>query len=103
MPEELQKVKNNHDISIALIQKDIEYIKQSVNIITTQIQMMDKHYVRHDELSPFVKTIEQLKTEKVDKTDFEPIKTTLYRINWLMIATVVGGVLALLSKVGRSL
>lgn len=84
--------KTSHDISIALIQKDVEYIKQSIVSINTQIQIMDKHYARHEDLSAIVKLQEDFKKNldtKLDKDDFDPIKKTLARINWLVISAIV--------------
>lgn len=99
---ESEAQKNSHDISIALIQKDIEYIKQNIIGINTQIQLMDKHYARHEDLASLLKAQEELKrllVEKVDKSDFDPIKKTLQRINWLIISAIVGALIALVIKV----
>lgn len=114
--EETTPQKNSHDISIALIQKDIEYIKKSVESVTTTLAIMDKNFVRHDELITTTRNLDAISKAleskanhadivelinkltkvvegKVEIKDFDPIKTTLYRINWMLIAAVVGGIL----------
>lgn len=91
---ESSDTKNQHDISIALIQKDIEYIKQNMVSIGTTLAMMDKNYARHDDLINLKKELDT----KLAISDFAPIKTTLARINWLIIATIVGGLISLVIK-----
>lgn len=91
---ETEPQKTSHDISIALIQKDIEYIKQNVTGINNQLQLMDKNYARHDDLTAVMKALDG----KVNNADFEPFKTTLSRINWLIIAAIVGGILVVVFK-----
>lgn len=114
------KTQSNHDISIALIQKDIEYIKKSMSDLTTTLAVMDKNFVRHDEITQITKALEAMTTTlstkanhqdildltkvmetKVNKSEFDPIQTTLTRINWILISTVVVGLLALLYKAGQ--
>lgn len=98
---EPEKLKNQHDISIAIIQKDIEYIKQGMMSIQTQIQVLDKHYARHDDVAGVIKAMEVMQKaidSKVSVTDFEPIKTTLTRINWMLITTILGALLGLVVK-----
>lgn len=121
MHEESPQTKQGHEIAIALIQKDIEYIKKGMEGVTTTLAVMDKNFVRHDELASLTKLVEELTKAvttkashddikgltdamklKVDKTDFEPIKSVLGRINWLLISTVIAGVLALLYKAGSN-
>lgn len=99
---EENKTKTSHDISIALIQKDIEYIKNNVLGITTTLTMMDKNYARHEDLAGIMKIYEELKKQmdnKVNIADFEPIKTTLNRVNWLIITALVGGLISLVIKI----
>lgn len=94
--------KTSHEISIALIQKDVEYIKQNIAGINAQLQMMDKNYARHDDVTAVIKLVEELKKTlngKVDVSEFTPIKSTLYKINWLLITAVIGAVLAIVLKV----
>jgi len=101
MEQESTYTKNNHDISIALISKDIEYIKQSVISINQQIQVMDKNYARHEDLKAIIKIYEEFKKQldgKLNISDFDPIKTTLSRINWMIIVAIVGALLALVVR-----
>ena len=42
--------------------------------------------------------IEKTESGKLDKDDFEPIKTTMNRVNWIVITAVVAGLLTLLFK-----
>jgi hypothetical protein len=119
MSDENSSIKKDHEIAIALIQKDIEYIKNSMEGVTTTLAVMDKNFVRHDELASLTKLVESLTKSleskashddvktlidamklKVDKSDFDPIRTTLGRINWILISTVIVGLLALLYKAG---
>lgn len=99
--QEQEPQKTSHEVSIALIQRDVEYIKQSISGIGTQIQVMDKNFVKREEFSQVMETLkdfhEQLKS-KVNVTDFAPIQMTISRVNWLMIVAVVGAVLALVLK-----
>lgn len=117
---EPEPVKHNHEVTIALMGKDIEYMKKSTEKIANAIELMDKNFVRHDELAPTIKALDSI-TEaikakadkadhvefqkaldnKVNNTDFAPIKTVLYRINWILISTVVIGLIALLYKAGK--
>ena len=103
--KEIVTTEHSHDVSIALIQKDMEYVRKSIENIETTIKVYDAHFARKEEVSAILKLIEKLDTEtklilskKVDHSDFDPIKRTLYRINWLLIAAVVGALLALLIK-----
>lgn len=99
---ENEKTKTNHDISIALIQKDIEYIKNNMTGINTSLQVMDKNYARHEDLAGIMKIYEELKKSmdgKVNMADFEPIKSTLNRVNWLIITAIIGGLISLVIKI----
>lgn len=85
-----------HEISIALIQRDIQYINQTMQNIGVQIAAMDKNYARKDELREIEKGLDQIHKDikeqlakKVNNTDFDPIKKTLQKINWLVISAVV--------------
>jgi len=107
MENEIVKKEQNHDVAIALIQKDMEYVRKSVDKIDTALAVYDRNFARKSELDAIQKSIESihidLKTEltkKVDHTDFDPIKKTLTRINWILISSVVIGLLALLVKAG---
>jgi len=82
--------KQSDETSIALLQKDVTYILDSVKKIDLRMDVYDRNFARKDELKEFEKMFEKFlesnKKEldnKVDKTDFDPIKKTLTRINWL--------------------
>ena len=97
--------KQSDETSIALLQKDVTYILDSVKKIDRTMEMYDRNFARKDELKEFEKIFKEfLETNKkaleakVDKTDFDPIKKTLTRINWLVISAVVIGLLALIFK-----
>ena len=101
------KTEQRHDVSIALIQKDVEYIKNSLTKIDTTLAIFDRNFARKEELVAIEKLIENLHKNvqadlatKVDRTDFDPIKKTLMRINWMVISAVVIGLLALIIKAG---
>jgi type VI protein secretion system component VasA len=101
-----ETTKQSSDVAIALIQKDIEYIKESTRKIDETLKVFDRNFARKDELKEIEKILEknyaEIKLEiarKVDHTDFDPIKKILYRINWLLISAVVFGILALIWKI----
>ena len=103
--EQNQEKAEKHEISIALIQRDIQYINQTLQNIGVQIAAMDKNYARKDELREIEKGLEQIHKDikvelakKVNHDDFDPIKKTLSRINWMVISAVVVGLLALVLK-----
>lgn len=110
MDREIIKTENGHEVKIALIQKDMEYVRGSLGDIAKNITLFDTKFVRRDELSSIITTIENvhkdmrrdiLKNEedikmKVNTTDFTPIKNILGRLNWLMISAVFIALLSLL-------
>lgn len=117
---EPEPIKHNHEVTIALMSKDIEYMKKSTEKIASAIELMDKNFARRDEMVSITKSLESMASiikEKADKsdhealvksldgkvnvTDFSPIKSVLYRINWILISTVIIGLLALLYKAGQ--
>lgn len=117
------------DVAIALIQKDIGYMKESMTRIETTLAIFDRNFARKDELIKIEKYIQDNERSiqksvdemeknmakgfdkverdfkigldsKVDNKDFDPIKKTLSRINWMLISAVVIGLLGLLIKAG---
>jgi hypothetical protein len=109
MEPEIIKKEQNHDVAIALIQKDMEYVRKSVDKIDSALAVYDRNFARRSELDAIQKGIESihtdLKTElakKVDHSDFDPIKKTLTRINWLVISSFIIGLLALLVRSGSN-
>ena len=99
------KQEQSHDVSIALIQKDIGYIREAITKIDTTLAVYDRNFARKDELKEIEKGIEKLHIDikvelakKVNHDDFDPIKKTLSRINWMVISAVVVGLLALVLK-----
>jgi len=118
-PEDIQQKEQKHDVSIALIQKDIEYIKKSTDSLNTQMLLMDKNFVKHEQVVGLaesikdilkklenkadhadIKSMVDILAKKVDYKDFEPIRGALTRINWMVISAVVIGLLALIIKSG---
>lgn len=103
MEEEIKKTASSHEISIALIQKDIQYMRESVFKIEQSMVLIDKNFARKDELqeletivTTLAKNTDEKLKEKVNHTDFDPISKTLYRINWILISSFIVGLLALL-------
>lgn len=111
---------NSHDVSIALIQKDMQYCRESLGKMEITLTLMDRNYTKRDEFNGVVKLIEdigkKLETKadhadiktlsevlkgKVDNSDFDPIKKTLAKINWLMIAGVVVALLSLIINTSK--
>lgn len=103
--DENKKKEANHDVSIALIQKDISYIRESITKIDTTIALFNQHFARKDEMTSLEKVMEKMNVEfaealnkKVDKDNFEPIKKTLQKINWMMISAFIVAILSLVIK-----
>jgi hypothetical protein len=68
-------VKDSQQTKIALIQKDVEYIKEKVDGVD---QKVSTHYVSREE--------------------FEPIKKIVYGLVGLILAAVVGALISLVLK-----
>lgn len=116
MDKEIVKIENGHDVKIALVQKDIEYIRGSITNIENKFNTIDEKFVKRDELLTAIKgmedahkdiknTIELQKKDidaKLDIKDFTPIKNVLVRINWILISAVVIALLALVTKIGSN-
>lgn len=117
MDTENSQTKSNHEIAIALMGKDIEYIKKGMENVTLTLATMDRDFARRSEVTTIVETLKNINASlekkatheditvltkaldnKVNNSDFDPIKSTLSRINWLLIAAVISGLLALLIK-----
>lgn len=108
--DENNKTKHTHEVSIALIQKDIQYMRESMGKIELAVGLIDKNFARKEELinlekavqdmaKAWEKKVDDIEKSKVSHDDFDPIKKTLGRINWLVITAVVVGLLALIIKV----
>lgn len=104
--EEIKKTEAAHNVSIALIQKDIQYIRESIAKIDTTIAIFDKNFARKEEVVEFEKRMIAMDIEmnkkiemKANQTDLDSINTTLSRINWLLIAGVVTALLSLVVNV----
>lgn len=126
-----EKNKQQHDIAIALIQKDMSYVRESIKNIETTLAVFDRNFARKDELNRLEKaitdnektlgrtidnsikdlknTIEADKKDiqrslesKVDNKDFDPIKKVLQRINWIMIAGMVTALLSLIIQTSKA-
>lgn len=113
MVNENKETKSNHEVAIALIQRDVQYIKDSMNEVKTTLAVFDRNFARKDEVKEMEKLVREVEKDlkdgfnglektvkiglesKVDRREFEPIKTTLTRINWLIISTVIIGLLSL--------
>jgi hypothetical protein len=98
---------NTHEISIALIQKDIQYIRESMAKIDLAISVFDRNFMRKEEAVNLQKQAEDVHKKilqqlesKLDKSEFEPIRSTLAKINWVIISALVVAVLALVVNVG---
>ncbi len=107
MQDETPKQNQTHDTAIALMAKDISYIRESQQKMELTLATMDKDFARKSEIKDLEKTIvtlnENIQKElnlKVNNSDFDPIKTTLGRINWMIIAAIVAALLAFVVKAG---
>lgn len=118
--DDIKKTEQSHDVSIALIQKDIGYIRESLLKIDTTMALFDRNFARKDELVALEKGMEKIVEEfkkemekidrvnkeelakKVNNSEYEPVKKLLGRINWLLISTIIIAVLAFIIKAGSS-
>lgn len=117
--EETSQTKSNHELAIALMGKDIEYIKKGMESVTLTLATMDRDFARRSEMVTISETLKKINESlekkathedlssirlaldtKVNNSDFDPIRSTLTRINWILISTVVAGLLALLYNAG---
>lgn len=114
-----KKTQNTHDLAIALMGKDIEYIKKGMENVTLTLATMDRDFARRTEINEIATTLKAINSSlekkathedlkvikdtldtKVSKTEFEPTQKILSRINWILISGVVTGLLALLYNAG---
>lgn len=119
METENQQTKVSHELAIALIQKDMDYLRKSMDAVTLTLATMDRDFARRSDLAPFTETLKNINTAlekkanhedlaavhktldtKVNVVEFQPIQKMLSRINWVLISSVVAGVLALLYNAG---
>lgn len=120
MDTENTQSKNTHELAIALMGKDIEYIKKAMEGVTLTLATMDRDFARRSEMTAFGDTLTKINASlekkathediagitkaldgKVNNAEFEPIRTMLSRINWILISTVIAGVLGLLYNAGK--
>lgn len=110
-------------VHIALIQKDMTYVREDLKKINEKMSDIDKNFVRKDEHSAHLELTKALTAElknkvdhadlketmqkmnididkKVSREEFKPIQSTLNKVNWLMITAVVVGLLSLIIKAG---
>lgn len=99
------KRESDHNVSIALIQKDIQYMRESMTKVESSFMLLDKNFARKDDFIGFekgmAKIIEEHKKEiasKADASDLQKISSTLSRINWMLITAVIVGLLSLVIK-----
>lgn len=119
--QETQNQKVSHDTAIALMGRDMQYIRETMAKIETAITMMDRNYTRRDEFTSMVELIKGISTKlekkadhedikkinetlerKVDHAEFDPIQKTLSKINWLMIAGVITALLSLIVNASKT-
>lgn len=120
MDHENPQTKNSHELAIALIQKDMEYIKKGMDSLTLTLTAMDRDFARRSEITALSEVLKKINESldkkathedftklslvvdsKVNKSEFDPIQKTLSRINWILISAVVTGLIALLYNAGN--
>lgn len=116
-----------HEKSIALITQDIAYIKKDLvkmgaklDATDTKLDAVLNHYIQREEFDAKIKDhqdqldkriegaharikelderIKELDDEKLEKKTFEPYKTGLNRIQWVVIMAIIGALLSLVLK-----
>lgn len=119
MEKESTQTKLGHELAIAMMSKDIEYIKKGMEGVTLTLATMDRDFVRRSEVVAIGETLKKINDSldkkathedftkmalvvdsKLDRKEFEPTQKVLSRVNWILISTVVVGLLALLYKAG---
>jgi hypothetical protein len=102
-----QETQNEKDI--ALIRQEIGYIKEDTTEIKASLKIMLENYITRkdveskfermqDELDGRIKGVHDRLDKKLDIEDFEPYKSALNRINWIIITTVLSALLYLVLK-----
>jgi uncharacterized phage infection (PIP) family protein YhgE len=109
----MSDVETKNEKDIALIKQEIGYIKSDTTEIKASLKIMLENYITRKDVEAKVERIQQemdsrftgvydrykeLNEKKLDIEDFEPYKTTLRNINWILITAVVGGLLTLVLK-----
>lgn len=112
---ETPQIKTNHDTAIALMGRDVQYVREAIGKIETAITMMDRNYTRRDEFTSMVGLIKEIGVklekkadhedikkindalkEKVNHTEFDPIQKSLSKANWLLIAGVITAIMSII-------
>lgn len=90
--------KTTEATTVALIGKDIEYIKKSLEAVGKDVtEIRNARYVTVNDLSAAIQASEKKQSEDLLalKTDVDSIKKTLWGIALTVILSVVGAVLKL--------
>ena len=91
----------------AVQEKEIEFINKRLDRFESLIEtgfnkihsLIEKLQTEHVKESEWQRELARLREEMADKVsvrDFDPIKTTLYRINWLIISAIILALLGLI-------
>ena len=86
-----------------------DHVTKGLGDIQGQLKILAESYVKRDEFEKRYEKLEALGEKehkdlremlhlKLDKEDFEPYKNTLNKLNWAVLAAVVGALLALVIK-----
>lgn len=104
---------SKNSTAIALMTQDIKYIKTDLAEIKGELKAVLGHYIQREEFNKKIEDFQnqvdkrfegvysryaELENKKLDIVDFEPLKTTMRNLNWLVISTIVVGLLGLVLK-----
>jgi len=73
-----------------------DLIEKGFDKIHTLIEKLQTEHVKESEWERELSRIKEEMATKVSSKDFEPIKVTLYRINWLIISAIIIALLGLI-------
>lgn len=86
-----------------------EHILKSTTDIQSQLKILSESFVKRDEFEKRMdrmdsfrdREVKELKDElakKLDTEDFEPWKSTLSKLNWIVLSTVILAIMGLIIK-----
>lgn len=98
---------SDREKDIALVYKDIQYIKQDVTEMKASLKLVLEHYITRQEVEDRINRVETEINErmkganaridtKADQKDLDKIVTLLSRINLFIIMAILGALLGLI-------
>jgi len=96
-----------NSIELHYVRRDIERIEKNLTnqmtALSNEIKGMANTFATQanvnreiERLQDHINKVENYSKKKLDVEDFEPYKSALNRVNWIIIASVISGLLALI-------